>query len=383
MVTQYGEGLTEYVNRPRNNINEEQLQAYLNLIQALLNCPQGEEPNILEENEGLINQEFLQVVNQYADWLEAEQPEDNNAAWLRNMAEGLTEYVNRKGLNIEDYENFILEVIQAEIDSNSDRGAVVYPILQQHQQLLDDVFAQLLQQWTRNAVSQSNSEEAAAIAGVIANLCIDIQQFPWGSRANNLEIAIKGYETVLEVYTREAFPEYWARSQNNLGNAYRGRIRGERADNLEKAIAAYNLSLEVYTREAFPEDWARSQNNLGTAYGDRIRGERADNLEKAIAAYNLSLEVYTREAFPEDWARTQNNLGNAYGDRIRGERADNLEKAIAAYNLSLEVYTREAFPEDWAMTQNNLGIAYSDRIRGERADNLEEAIAAYEKSLEV
>jgi hypothetical protein len=46
----------------------------------------------------------------------------------------------------------------------------------------------------------------------------------------------------------------------------RYRIRGERADNLEKAIAAYNLSLEVRTREAFPEDWAGTQNNLGNAY---------------------------------------------------------------------------------------------------------------------
>ncbi len=69
-------------------MNEEQLQAYVNLIEALLNCPQGEEPKILQENEGLINQEFIQIANQYADWLEEEQPEDNNAAWLRNMAKG-------------------------------------------------------------------------------------------------------------------------------------------------------------------------------------------------------------------------------------------------------------------------------------------------------
>jgi hypothetical protein len=57
---------------------------------------------------------------------------------------------------------------------------------------------------------------------------------------------------------------------NNLGLAYGNRIRGERADNLELAIAALNQSLEVYTREAFPEDWARTQNNLGNAYRNRI-----------------------------------------------------------------------------------------------------------------
>ncbi|UXE61890.1 MAG: CHAT domain-containing protein [Woronichinia naegeliana WA131] len=281
-----------------------------------------------------------------------------------------------------NYLPFLQEILEAEYESNSD-PKVVYPILQRGQHLLDNTFAQLLQQWARNFFSEGKTEQVAVIAGVIQNLCIDITNFPLGSRANNVEIAITGYQTLLEVYTREAFSEYWAILQNNLGNAYLYRIRGERADNLELAIAAYNLSLEVYTCEAFPYEWARTQNNLGLAYSDRIRGERADNLELAIAVYNLSLEVYTREAFPQDWARTQNNLGAAYRNRIRGERADNLELAIAAYNLSLEVYTREAFPEQWATIQNNLATAYSNRIRGDKADNLEIAIACYHQALRV
>nr|WP_308483179.1 CHAT domain-containing tetratricopeptide repeat protein [Microcystis aeruginosa] len=298
--------------------------------------------------------------------------------WLRNMAQWLAQGVNRL-----EYKLFLLELLQAErIQSNSDT-TVVYPILQRRQHLLDDTFAQQLQQWSRNKFSQGKTEEVADLAEVIQNLCIDIQQFPLGSRANNLEIAITGYHTLLEVYTREAFPKDWARSQNNLGNAYRDRIRGERADNLELAITALNLSLEVYTREGFPYEWAGSQNNLGNACLYRIRGGRADNLDSAITAYNLSLEVYTREDFPYEWARTQNNLGNAYRDRIRGERADNLELAIAAYNLSLEVLTRKAFPYEWARSQNNLGNACLYRIRGGRADNLELAIAAYNQSLEV
>ena len=78
-------------------MNEEPLQIYLNLIEELLNCPQGEEPKILQENEELINQEFIQIANQYADWLEQQQPEGNNAAFLRNIARTLTEYLNRKG----------------------------------------------------------------------------------------------------------------------------------------------------------------------------------------------------------------------------------------------------------------------------------------------
>ncbi|MFM6757875.1 MAG: CHAT domain-containing protein [Microcystis panniformis] len=362
-------------------MNEQRAQAYINLIEQLLACTDDEELNkILQANQELIDRQFLQVMENYATGLE-QQGNNNPVAWLRNMAQQLGQFLNPQARSIEEYQEFLLEVLQAEYESNRD-PKVVYPILQHRQHLLDDTFAQLLQQWARNVFSQRKVEQVAGIAGVIQILCIHIYQFHLGSRANNLEIAITGYQTLLEVYTR-AFPEQWARSQTNLGTAYSNRIRGERADNLEKAISAYNQSLEVLTREAFPEYWAMTQTNLGNAYSNRIRGERADNLEMAIAAYNLSLEVRTRQAFPEYWARSQSNLGTAYSDRIRGERVDNLELAIADFNLSLEVYTREAFPYEWATTQNSLGIAYRTRIRGERADNLELAIAAFDVSLEV
>ena len=80
--------------------------------------------------------------------------------------------------------------------------------------------------------------------------------------------------------------------------------------------------MTVYTREAFPQDWAMTQNNLGNAYRDRIQGSRAENLEAAIKAYEAALTVRTREAFPQDWAMTQNNLGTAYrtASRAAGRR---------------------------------------------------------------
>jgi tetratricopeptide (TPR) repeat protein len=223
-------------------------------------------------------------------------------------------------------------------------------------------------------------ENIAALFGTFGNL---VQKFPLGDRALNLELSLVAYHLVLDIYTRRAFPEDWATTQNNLGNSYGVRLRGERAENLEKAIAAYDLALQVRTREAFPENWAATQNNLGNVYSDRLRGERAENLEKATTAYELALQVYTRKAFPEDWATTQNNLGVTYSERLRGERAENLEKAMTAYELALQVYTRKAFPQDWAMTQNNLGNTYGARLRGERAENLEKAIVACEAALQV
>ena len=53
--------------------------------------------------------------------------------------------------------------------------------------------------------------------------------------------------------------------------AYRSRIQGSRAENLEAAIKAYEAALTVCTREAFPQDWANTQNSLGVAYGTASR----------------------------------------------------------------------------------------------------------------
>ena len=67
-------------------MDEARLQAYLNLIEQLLACADGEEPNILQANQELIDPEFLQVMENYATGLE-QQGNNNPVAWLRNIAQ--------------------------------------------------------------------------------------------------------------------------------------------------------------------------------------------------------------------------------------------------------------------------------------------------------
>jgi hypothetical protein len=50
-------------------MNEQGGQAYVNLIEQLLACTEGEEPNILQANQELIDPQFLQVMENYATWL--------------------------------------------------------------------------------------------------------------------------------------------------------------------------------------------------------------------------------------------------------------------------------------------------------------------------
>ena len=414
------------------------MQAYLSLIEKLLECPGGEELQILNGHLELLDEGFVQVCQLVAAQLQ-EEGQDNQAQFLRDVVQEVGQYLNSQTSAVatgegqfqgteQDYLNFLIEVLGA-IEQSQGNPQVVYPLLQQNLDKLDLTLAETLPDLASQVFGQVESSQAYGIAGVIFLFGNLIQQFPLGNRADNLEIAIASYESVLkvftrevypqdwavtqnnlgavylfriqgeqaenlemaicflepslEVYTREAFPYEWARTQNNLGESYRRRIRGERSKNIEIAIIYYQWSLEIYTREAFPYEWARTQSNLGATYFERILGERSQNLEQAIAYSQASLQVYTQEAFPYEWAKSKGNLANAYNCRICGERADNIEITIATYQAILEVFTRESFPQDWALTQNNLGASYCQRIRGDRAENLESAIAHYKATLQV
>ena len=189
--------------------------------------------------------------------------------------------------------------------------------------------------------------------------------------AGEFDRAIGPYEQALAL--RPEDPE----AMNNASIAHAQARLGDIAAHQYQAIALLTQAQGIWTREARPADWARTQHNLGGAWENMPTGDRAENLGKAIAAYGLALEVYTREAHPVECAMTQNNLGIAWQEMPTGDRVENLIKAIAAYGLALEVRTREAHPADWAATRINLGLAYRDRagLGGGRPD-LDLAVAS-------
>jgi CHAT domain-containing protein/tetratricopeptide (TPR) repeat protein len=367
-------------------MDEIRAQAYANLIQQLLTCPGGEEPQLLQANSELIDGDFLQVCQMIAENLAGE-GQENAAEFLRSMASQLGQLLgmnddedsnNSEDENPQEYVKFIRELLQAEKSYGGLAG--VYPILAQRQHLLNAHLSEILQQVAEGCIAE-NPEAIRETVGLIENLSIHISEFPLGKRANNIEIAITGYQIVLS--HRQPGSEKWAQTQSNLANAYSLRIKGDRTNNIEQAIFYYQEALKVRTRDAFPEQWATTQNNLAAAYYYTIRGDKAENIERAIAFFKVALEIRNRNDYPKEWAETNNNLGEAYRNRILGERGENIEQAITFYNAALQVHTREAFPEYWATTQNNLAIAYCQRIRGEKAENIERAIELYQNALTI
>jgi tetratricopeptide (TPR) repeat protein len=281
--------------------------------------------------------------------------------------------------NQQEYVRFLMETRQK--ISENPNPQVIYPFWAQNLDKLDDNLAQILDSRETKKLTQVTREQPYFIAGVIVNFSNLICQFPLGDIAVNKEIAITGYEIALTIFTFDASPQQWARTQCNLAAAYRNRIKGEKAENLESEIAACHEALKVFTFDAFPQDWAGTHNNLAAAYFNRIRGEKAENLELAIAAYQEALKVYTFETSSEKWANIKTSLANAYSERIKGDKAENLEMIVKHYTEVSSVITFEAFPQEWAKLQLNIAMAYLQRIRGDKAENMEIAISSCQKVL--
>ena len=66
-------------------MHQQSLRAYLNLIQQLLACPNGEEWILLRQNEGLVTPDLVQVMEQVATQL-AHQGSNKESKFLHNLA---------------------------------------------------------------------------------------------------------------------------------------------------------------------------------------------------------------------------------------------------------------------------------------------------------
>jgi tetratricopeptide (TPR) repeat protein len=198
-------------------------------------------------------------------------------------------------------------------------------------------------------------------------------------------------QAALATYTRDYFPQDWARTQSNLGT-----LLQEQADRMEdsagitllkQSIAAYNAALTIYTKQDFRQEWARSHNNMGVVLSKLgTRGEDMSLFAQAVTAFRTALDVYTKIDFPQDWALTQYNLGNMLqlqGGYAKGPEADALfEQSANAYRSALEVYTQRETPEQWASAQHNLGTSLYEQGRHTEGTALfAQAVTAFQAAL--
>ncbi|MBH8573356.1 CHAT domain-containing protein [Nostocaceae cyanobacterium CENA369] len=365
-------------------MNEQRQQANFNLIQSLLNCRTNDEvQEILAANQELVDVDLIPKMLEIASHLR-KHGELDQANHLMNIAGQQLGVYNKLPSTATTKEclDFLEQALKVMAD-NRDNVQVVNQILVENIKKLNKISARLFQSWSQNKLGQVQLNENKRIASDIFDLSTLIQELYLGDKANNIEVAIAGYEVTLNVFNRSVFPIPWAMIQMNLGIAYYKRIQGDKVANQEYAIKAFTNSLEIINCSQFPQQWAITQSNLGNAYFYKITGNRPENLECAIKYYDAALKVITRSTLPSEWAMIQNNLGNSYLERQRENKTENIKNAIIAYRAALKVYTRFEFPQQWATTQNNLGNAYLEIVQGDKNGSIENAIATFFAALEV
>ncbi len=114
-------------------------------------------------------------------------------------------------------QNFLLNLLKATYQNQE-----IYSLLQQNLDKLNHDFALLLRQWAVEQFSNQTTT-SANLAKIIVKFSKLIQVFAEGNSAINLEIAIAGYESVINFFTRDAFPEDWDAIQQDLLAAYQQR----------------------------------------------------------------------------------------------------------------------------------------------------------------
>ena len=152
-------------------MNQQSLKAYLDLIQALLSCPRGEEWILLRQNEKLVNTELVEIMEQVASHLTTE-GYIKAAKYLHNWAGKLhhilTESIPTPKKNNDKIQAYV-ELIQALLSCPEGSEA---EILEAHQELIGPELVRVMKQ----VASQMATEGDESTASFLSNLATDLNR---------------------------------------------------------------------------------------------------------------------------------------------------------------------------------------------------------------
>ncbi len=195
----------------------------------------------------------------------------------------------------------------------------------------------------------------------------------------NLRKAICCYENALVVYTEKDYPQEYANTQKNMGEAYFLLFRTT-GDNINKALECFNNALRIYSKKDYPEKYADTQKNMGETYRVLPHGDIIENFKRSIECHKNALSVHTENDYPREYAMVQLNLGNSYLE-FPNKDSSTITHALECYKNALRCFTKENLAGECAKAQMNLGNVYSLLPSGIIEENLKKAVTYYNASL--
>ncbi|MCU0567578.1 MAG: hypothetical protein MUF49_13390 [Oculatellaceae cyanobacterium Prado106] len=363
----------------QQSITHQRLDAYLELITALVKCPKGKELALLQVNQALVDSAFVQVMDQVAQQMQ-DHHETKTAHFLQDWAEELRNTLEQTSPEapspnaqdpqqefqqerIQTYMTLIKELINC-------RKGTEQEILNANPHLVDNGLVEQIKIVGTMLAEKGDEADARFLLGLAHQLSVSltpatpsvhltllnqILQTIEESNGNpqvvyellqaNLEYLDDTFVEVLQASTKATFkviePAQALQLATTLvvfGNLMQQFPLGDHSQHVEIALMSFQMALSVFQPDNHPQNWALIQKCQGVLYTERQKGDKAENLETAIACFQFALQVYTQDSFPTEWANLQTHLGEAYHHRIMGDRTENLERAIAALQAAIQVY---------------------------------------------
>ncbi|MCT7956866.1 hypothetical protein [Laspinema palackyanum] len=158
-------------------MTDNRIRAYIQLIQKLLDCPEGEEVEILRQNEDLVDAQFIYILEQAAARAEKEGEEDA-ASFLGDLAQQLqlafgqaTEMMNPdRSDRTQAYIQLIEGILACE------RGEDVALLLDNNSDLVDRGFVQVLAQIAQMLTENGKPDSAAFLINMATEISAVIEE---------------------------------------------------------------------------------------------------------------------------------------------------------------------------------------------------------------
>ncbi|MBV6627810.1 MAG: hypothetical protein KI793_33620 [Rivularia sp. (in: Bacteria)] len=149
-------------------IKQQNLQAYLQLIEQLLGCPHGEEWTLLERNEQLVTPELVQVLEQIAVQT-AKEGKTDAAKYLHHWAKQINHLfeVAVHHQSSDEKSQAYLKLIQSLLDCSS--GSEV-DILAANEQLIDASLVKMMKQVAAQMATRDEAEAARFLSNLAAEI---------------------------------------------------------------------------------------------------------------------------------------------------------------------------------------------------------------------
>ena len=394
--------MTETVTPPPGL--QQRLEAYVALIEQLVNCPAGEEPAVLQAHPDLLDPTFFQLMLAVAE--QAAQQEETRP---------VGEFLAQLGLQLQagwlqtwqqrqhQYQQLLAALAtcpagetQALLDAHPDLLDAELVVLLGQQAGLYQVSGQpelaqrlfTLAQELGQSLGLTPPPPAAPVPPATTSSLLQRLQNWVGKK--------KEPEPPPAPVSEPASPPPAAPSVPYL------LLRLLQLSQQQQDQAIYQL----LSREPLPQDlgedlarWAQgvlphlSPEQRPQVLADMARlgkyllrapvGSIPVQMQVAIRVLEVTLSWWDSDGDPRGWAELHHLLAIAHSDYPQGDKLAHARQALVHYQQALQVYSRTAFPQDWAMVQNNMGLLYRQwPDETEQATHLELAIACFQSALE-